>query len=392
MKMGRVYNIHEALRYLMEYDITHSGQVLTRWLREGKIRGERSANLKEGWRIQEEDIIDFIRRSDKEWILIQHHTLMGAIKQIPFESLIGDQRVESKIVNKEVISKGPDDNKGKHDIEGDQINLTESITEVEKRYDQRLQELKSDFLNALNTHKEDTKTLIQKIDKLVQETKLTTNTTELGEQIEKTYETKFNMLKEQISKDKSEITDLKGEFDKLSDKMDGLNDSINNLLSMGQDPENPTQPQRFQQTYEEFVVLIKKENILPKGFLKEQGAKVKQMYDYYFQDGQLKEQFIIKDTGWFTCPIHHSINIKSFGKFLKKDIPNSRHLKKDLTDFNKSKQMKDIDSQKSGKEQSGKDSESKKGDGNPSPAVDSGSSTTETNEVENEPVTAATSE
>ena len=55
--MARWYNVNEALEVLKSYDITSSKQMITRWLREGKIIvGEVSVNRKEGWRIHEKDL------------------------------------------------------------------------------------------------------------------------------------------------------------------------------------------------------------------------------------------------------------------------------------------------------------------------------------------------
>ena len=60
--MTRWYNVNEALEVLKSYDITSSKQMITRWLREGKLVGEVSVNRKEGWRIHEKDLEDFIER------------------------------------------------------------------------------------------------------------------------------------------------------------------------------------------------------------------------------------------------------------------------------------------------------------------------------------------
>ena len=57
--MTRWYNVNEALEVLKSYDITSSKQMITRWLREGKLVGEVSVNRKEGWRIHEKDLEDF---------------------------------------------------------------------------------------------------------------------------------------------------------------------------------------------------------------------------------------------------------------------------------------------------------------------------------------------
>ncbi|MBY6270826.1 MAG: DNA-binding protein [Bacillaceae bacterium] len=55
-----IYDVHQALKILQQYYITDSIQMVTRWIREGKIKAERSANRKEGWRIHHDDLFEFI--------------------------------------------------------------------------------------------------------------------------------------------------------------------------------------------------------------------------------------------------------------------------------------------------------------------------------------------
>ncbi|WP_044748908.1 hypothetical protein [Bacillus alveayuensis] len=55
-----VYNVHQALKILQQYYITDSIQMVTRWIREGKIKAERSENRKEGYKIRHEDLFEFI--------------------------------------------------------------------------------------------------------------------------------------------------------------------------------------------------------------------------------------------------------------------------------------------------------------------------------------------
>ena len=59
-KEMEVYNVHQALKILQQYYITDSIQMVTRWIRQGKIRAERSENRKEGWRIHHDDLFEFI--------------------------------------------------------------------------------------------------------------------------------------------------------------------------------------------------------------------------------------------------------------------------------------------------------------------------------------------
>jgi hypothetical protein len=54
------YNVHEVLAILREYYITNSQQMVTRWIRQGKLNGVRSANRKDGYLVSEEDLFEFI--------------------------------------------------------------------------------------------------------------------------------------------------------------------------------------------------------------------------------------------------------------------------------------------------------------------------------------------
>ncbi|KAB7704906.1 hypothetical protein F9802_15180 [Bacillus aerolatus] len=56
----REYNVHEALAILKKYYITDSQQMVTRWIRQGRIQGVRSDYRKEGYLISEESLFDFI--------------------------------------------------------------------------------------------------------------------------------------------------------------------------------------------------------------------------------------------------------------------------------------------------------------------------------------------
>lgn len=54
------YNVHEVFAILQKYYITYCPQMVTRWIREGKINGVRSENRKEGYRVTEDDLFDYI--------------------------------------------------------------------------------------------------------------------------------------------------------------------------------------------------------------------------------------------------------------------------------------------------------------------------------------------
>ncbi len=56
-------NVNEALDRLKQHGITDSEQMIRRWLREGRIQGQRSKNRKEGWRIPAEELNRFIEKN-----------------------------------------------------------------------------------------------------------------------------------------------------------------------------------------------------------------------------------------------------------------------------------------------------------------------------------------
>lgn len=57
--MGKL-NVYEVLDILKKYYITESEQMVTRWIREDKIKATRTDNRKEGWEINESDLYAFI--------------------------------------------------------------------------------------------------------------------------------------------------------------------------------------------------------------------------------------------------------------------------------------------------------------------------------------------
>jgi predicted site-specific integrase-resolvase len=57
--------VKEAIGLLSEYRIDNSEQMVRRWLRQGKIKGFRSTNRKQGWRIPSSEVWQIIE--DKRW-------------------------------------------------------------------------------------------------------------------------------------------------------------------------------------------------------------------------------------------------------------------------------------------------------------------------------------
>ena len=73
--------VNEAFEILKTEKITNSAQMVRRWLRQGKLKGHRSENRKDGWRIDEKELKQFIAArapvSDEELIhLKQQNTIL----------------------------------------------------------------------------------------------------------------------------------------------------------------------------------------------------------------------------------------------------------------------------------------------------------------------------
>lgn len=82
--LGLMLSVSEAAAMLGEYRIHHSEQMLRRWLRQGKIRGEPPSSRKEGWRIPIEEI----------WELIMAPAMEGT----PYEYGIDDRTQMERLI------------------------------------------------------------------------------------------------------------------------------------------------------------------------------------------------------------------------------------------------------------------------------------------------------
>ncbi|GMO01105.1 helix-turn-helix domain-containing protein [Parageobacillus thermoglucosidasius] len=100
-----IYDVHQALKILQQYYITDSIQMVTRWIREGKIKAERSANRKEGWRIHHDDLFEFIEEQ-RPWL----PEVMGVYEwyvENSFSMLANDHREKhNKLDSEEVKGDG----------------------------------------------------------------------------------------------------------------------------------------------------------------------------------------------------------------------------------------------------------------------------------------------
>lgn len=56
-----LYTVEEAFKLLQEYKITSHQESVRRWLREGKIKGIPPKSRKDGWMIEEHDLVSFVQ-------------------------------------------------------------------------------------------------------------------------------------------------------------------------------------------------------------------------------------------------------------------------------------------------------------------------------------------
>ncbi|MDN4525503.1 hypothetical protein [Fictibacillus fluitans] len=57
--MEKILNVHEAFKVLKKHYITDNFQLVSGYIRDGRLKGER-ATRKDGWKIKEDDLYDFI--------------------------------------------------------------------------------------------------------------------------------------------------------------------------------------------------------------------------------------------------------------------------------------------------------------------------------------------
>jgi DNA repair exonuclease SbcCD ATPase subunit len=125
-KYMEVYNVHQALKILQQYYITDSIQMVTRWIREGKIKAERSANRREGWRIHKEDLFDFIeeQRPGLPEIMAVHEWYV----ENAFSPMVNDDHGKMSEVNSENVK----------DVNTSSQELIEQLMEEKKQLDSKL--------------------------------------------------------------------------------------------------------------------------------------------------------------------------------------------------------------------------------------------------------------
>lgn len=77
-----LYTVQEAFKLLQEYKITSHKESVRRWLREGKIKGISPKTRKEGWMIEERDLLDFVQSRMPNSLIVETPNTTFDVKEI----------------------------------------------------------------------------------------------------------------------------------------------------------------------------------------------------------------------------------------------------------------------------------------------------------------------
>lgn len=169
------YNVHEVLAILQKYYITDSVQMVTRWIRDGKLYGIRGENRKEGYKVAEDDLYEFIEEQ-RPGLASIFEVYEGYIK-----ALRPDQNTEE--LPKELVTP---DSKITHSSELDEIThnpLTEEISNLKEKinnledYNQKTESKINKIFQENNGLMENYRKLTEEKDQLIQLNKLLTEET-----------------------------------------------------------------------------------------------------------------------------------------------------------------------------------------------------------------------
>ncbi|QOR67285.1 hypothetical protein IM538_03865 [Cytobacillus suaedae] len=309
------YNVHQAIRLLNNYYITDSIQMVTRWIRQKRIKAERSEYRKDGWNISHDDLFDFIEE------------MRPGLPQIieAYEAYIKEE-VEFGDYNRSQIF-GLD--------EAEESALNSRIKGLENE----INDLKNELAIAQKTNLE--------LTLLLEESK------ENNYFLEDLYYQTDEMYKEAlkgnnyVNRHESErIRDLENEIIQLNSQLLGTNETIHQLQEVAKiqefnEVDKKTQGGEDEPKQNEKKIVIKSTSnrkpvdILPYTKFKakyekcwddielsgeELDAFLKDFYSNYFaSDEKLLRSITIKDTNEFKCPISGEI-YRNFRNMVKKGI------------------------------------------------------------------------
>jgi hypothetical protein len=125
--------VQEALELLKKEGITESDQVVRRWLREGKLKGVRSTNRKEGWRVDLEHLKKFISERKPIDITTELTKTIKTLREAYEE--VKNEREALKIENKrlkEMIAELQKSNSSSFVIEMEEVKNVPLLTKTQQ--------------------------------------------------------------------------------------------------------------------------------------------------------------------------------------------------------------------------------------------------------------------
>lgn len=213
------YNVHEVLAILQKYYITESPQMVTRWIREGKIQGIRSENRKEGYRVSEEDLFDYIDELRPGLPAIME-IYEEYIKNLGFQQNEEENQSQDNNQNLEIEQESK-----VREYEKEIKDLRDQIYNLETELIDLQQEKQIVEMNVID--------LMEENDKLTVENNDLTELFEISDKEIKLLKNRSLQINTVISESEGDVKQIKmtlGEFKMLTSDM---------ILKLGLDQENP---------------------------------------------------------------------------------------------------------------------------------------------------------
>jgi len=188
--MEKTLDIHEAVFILNKHYVTDSPQMVSRWIREGKLQAYRSENRKEGWKIYEDDLYEFI--SEKN---------LGIVEMIKkYEEYVFERRDE-------VLSKREDVEHGEKEDE----NVSE-VKDNEKSPEDTELDI-NQFIKKLDDMDETLKQVVELLKEAIDDRRGTVRSPQSTKQLSSTqhFKKSFSQFKEDIKREVDERTQRENE-------------------------------------------------------------------------------------------------------------------------------------------------------------------------------------
>ncbi|MCM3167923.1 hypothetical protein [Peribacillus frigoritolerans] len=308
--MGRYLNVHEALKILNDHYVTDSIKMVTRWIREGKILAERTENRKEGWKIEEGDLFDFITAYNPGIVqYIDNYRLLNGIVQLGDIEKDDDVSTGNNINKTKVNPRTREDNYYDHEKE---------IGELKKQMDIVLSRMDVEDAKAIDNNKQ-IQNLKQQINEVKESVKIT-----IREEIRAAIsEMKESMKPENVSN--------------ISPK----NDEDDEINGGGRPIKTERREKRNELSFEDFKNHCSK--VLDVEEQADYADEIKKYYEELVEKNRVKKIHIGVD-GSIYCPFDNSIKHKYAGGLVQKGIRNYINVlasKEDLKDGDE--EIKSID-------------------------------------------------